>query len=153
MRNQPSLLTEAYVRKKLMKSMKSVSSPLWNISHVGILLIAILALFVGCKGGGGGGRIERICEDYCERAITECLDIPRAENECVDECIDDVDEAEELDGSDCADAQLAAFECVTEQACVDVFTFADLEAADLPLAFCTAEVNDAVALCVESIEL
>jgi hypothetical protein len=152
--NKPGLLTEADLRKKLMKSMKSVSKPLPNLFAVGAVILTGLILLAGCSEGGGGGRVGKVCEDYCAQAIVNCLEIDRAEDLCIDACIADVEDAEQSDGSACRDAELTALICITElDDCQDIFEFAGLDNASSPFPVCTAEINRATFLCPLSILL
>ena len=149
--NNPGLLTEADLRKKLMKSMKSVSKPLPNPFAVGAVILTGLILLAGCSEGGGG-RVEKVCEDYCIHLHVDCGDVPRAKDLCIDACIDDVEEAEEIDGKACSEAELTAFICITDlNDCNDVFDFVALQAGPFPV--CTAEVDEALSLCFNSITL
>jgi hypothetical protein len=135
-----------------MKSMKSVSKPLPNPFAVGAVILTCLILLAGCSEGGGGGRVEKICEDYCVHLHVDCGEVPRAKDLCLDECIQDVEEAEEIDGKVCSDAELNAFLCITDlNDCNDVFDFVALQAGPFPV--CTAEISEAVCLCTDSIDL
>ena len=153
--NNPGLLTEADLRKKLMKSMKSVSKPLPNPFAVGAVILTCLILLAGCSEGGGGGRVEKICEDYCEALNSEsCGGVPGVVGICVDECIQNIDKAEETDGKVCADAQLTTFECITDEECADILAFYDLSVPDLETqVVCRDEILAAVDLCPFSIDL
>ena len=134
--------------------MKSVSKPLPNPFAVGAVILTCLILLAGCSEGSGGGRIEKVCEDYCAQAIVNCLQIDRAEDLCIDACIADVEDAEELDSPACRDAELTALICITDlNDCQDIFEFAGLGLADSPFAVCTAEIDDAITLCPNSILL
>lgn len=118
-------------------------------------LLSLLAVpTLGCDSSGGGGRLEKICEDYCERLHPECLEIPDGEDICVSTCVSDIEEAEEFDGKDCSEAQMDTFECVAElDDCADVFIFVNLSEADRPLPFCTLAIEEAVTECPVSIDL
>lgn len=159
--NKPGLLTEADLRKKLMKSMKSVSKPLPNPFAVGAVLLTGLILLAGCsEDGGSGGRIETVCEDYCVRLHVDC-GIPEAKGLCVGDCIQDIENAEKIDGTLCSDAELIALTCMTEEVgdnptpddCDDIFAFFNLLERQLPFPVCTEEINDAVRECPLSIDL
>lgn len=122
-------------------------------SKIRLLLPFLLLLALGCGKSGGGGKIEDLCQAYCEN-ITECLDgFDEGESLCRTQCEDDFDDADELDGSACVDAQFETFECVIDATCTDVFEFLLLKQSDLPTAFCTAEINTALAECPLSIDL
>ncbi len=139
-----------------MKSMKSLSKPLPNPFAVGAVLLTGLILLAGCsEDGGSGGRIEKVCEDYCEALNSEsCGGVPGAVGICVDECIQNIDDAEEIDGKVCADAQLKTFECITEEECEDRLAFYDLSVPDLATqVVCRDEILAAVDLCPFSIDL
>jgi hypothetical protein len=132
--------------------MKFVCKSLANHFAIGTVIFTCCILLAGCNGGGGGGRIEKVCEDYCQRAVVECVEIPRGVDLCIDACIDDVEEAEQIDGKACSEAELTAFICITDlNDCNDVFDFVALQAGPFPV--CTAEVNEAVRLCENSITL
>ena len=158
--NKPGLLTEADLRKKLMKSMKSVSKPLPNPFAVGAVILTCLILLAGCSEGGGGGRIEKVCEDYCVRLHVDC-GIPEGKGLCVGDCQQDLEEAEELDGTLCSDAELIALTCMTDEVgdnptpddCDNIFAFFTLLERQLPFPVCTDQIRDAVVLCPESIDL
>lgn len=118
------------------------------------LLSLLAAPTLGCGSSGGGGRLEKICEDYCEKVHADCIQVEGGEDLCNSTCVSDIEEAEELDGKDCSEAQIDAFECVTElDECTDVNVFVNLSEADRPLAFCTVEVEEAVTQCPVSIDL
>ncbi|HIG69830.1 MAG TPA: hypothetical protein EYQ46_07375 [Myxococcales bacterium] len=140
--------------------MKSVSKPLPNPFAVGAVILTCLILLAGCSEGGGGGRVEKICEDYCEALNSEsCGGVPGAVGICVDECIQNIDDAEEIDGKVCADAQLTTFECITEEECEDRLAFFSLSLFDLkpnstsPQEVCRGEIDTAVLLCENSLNL
>ena len=102
-----------------------------------------------------GGRVVNVCGGYCEALNSElCGGIPGAIGICVDDCIQNIEDAEQLDGKACSDAQLATFECVAAaEACEDILAFFNLSEGQLPFPFCTAQINDAVDLCPISIDL
>lgn len=85
------------------------------------LALAISAAALGCNGGGSS-EIEDTCEDFC-KASTGCGDVPDAQGLCEDECADDFDQADEFDGEECVDAQLATLECAEALACADLLKF------------------------------
>jgi hypothetical protein len=162
--NYPGLPTEADLRKKLMKSMKlmkSVSKPFPNPFAVGAVILTCLILLAGCsEDGGSGGRIETVCEDYCVRLHVDC-GIPEGKGLCVGDCQQDLEEAEELDGTLCSDAELIALTCMTDEVgdnptpddCDDIFAFFNLLERQLPFPVCTVQIDDAVDLCPQSIDL
>lgn len=141
-----------------MKFMQSESKSLWNLVQPSLLVVLGLIFSVGlvaaCGKSGGGGRLEEVCEDYCKTLQVVCLgDIPGAYDICVNECKDDIEDAEEIDGVACSDAQTAAFECVAELDCDEVFEFTSLATGDLPTPYCTEEITDSVNFCLLTIEL
>jgi hypothetical protein len=139
-----------------MKFMQSESKSLWNLIQPSLLVVLGLIFSVGlvaaCGKSGGGGRFEEVCEDYCA-TIVRCVEIPEAEDDCNSDCIDDLEDAEEIDGVACSNAQTAAFVCVAQLECNEVLEFANLTASDLPTPYCTAPITDSVDLCVETIQL
>ena len=139
-----------------MKFMQSESKTPWNRVQPSLLVVLGLIFSVGlvaaCDKSGGGGRLEEVCEDYCA-TIVDCVDIPEAEDDCIKDCKDDIEDAYEIDGVACSDAQISAFECVAELECTEVLEFANLVTGDLPTPYCTAPITDSVNLCVETIEL
>jgi hypothetical protein len=152
--NYPGLPTEADLRKKLMKLMKSMK-PFPNPFAVGAVILTCLILLAGCNSGSCSSRTCDICEDYCEALNSEtCGDIPQAVGICVDECIENIEDAEEIDSKACADAQLTTFECITDQDCEDILAFLDLTVRDLDTqVVCRDEILAAVDLCPNSIDL
>jgi cysteine-rich repeat protein len=102
-----------------------------------------------------GGRVVNVCGDYCEALNSEsCGGIPDAIGICVDECIQNIEDAEEIDSKACADAQLTTFECITDQDCEDILAFLDLTVRDLDTqVVCRDEILAAVDLCPNSIDL
>jgi len=89
------------------------------------LVFAIAAAGMACSGGGGGSEIEDVCEAFCE-ASTTCTDIPDAQSLCEDECVEDFERAEDLDGDECVDEQLAAMVCAEQLACPNLNKFNSL---------------------------
>jgi hypothetical protein len=86
---------------------------------------AISAAAVGCSGGGSS-EIEDLCEDFCEASL-ECVDLDDAQSLCEDECNDDFEEAEDLDGEMCVDTQVAASECAEALPCDVLLPFLAIE--------------------------
>ena len=138
-----------------MTLMKSVSKPFPVSVAVGAVILTCLILLAGCNDGSCSGRSCDICEDYCEALNSEsCGGVPGAIGICVDECIQNIDDAEQLDGKVCADAQLTTFECITVKECEDMLAFFNLSEPDLlTQVVCRDEIIDAVTECVESIDL
>jgi hypothetical protein len=138
-----------------MTLMKSVSKPFPVSVAVGAVILTCLILLAGCNDGSCSGRSCDICEDYCEALNSEsCGGVPGAIGICVDDCIQNIDDAEEIDGKVCADAQLTTFECITVEACDDILAFFNLSEPDLlTQVVCRDEIIDAVTECVESINL
>ena len=138
-----------------MKLMKSVSKPFPKFFAVGAVILACLILLAGCNSGSCSSRTCDICEDYCEALNSEtCGGIPQAVGICVDECIDNIDDAEEINGKACSDAQLTTFECITDKACEDILAFFDLTVRDLDTqVVCQREILAAVDSCPEAIDL
>ena len=139
-----------------MKFMQSESKSLWNLIQPSLLVVLGLIFSVGlvaaCGKSGGGGEFEEVCEDYCA-TIVRCVDIPEAEDDCNSDCIDDLEDAEEMDGEACSDAQTAAFACVAELECNEVLEFANLTASQVPTDYCTDPIVDSVDFCLLTIEL
>jgi hypothetical protein len=152
--NYPGLPTEADLRKKLMKLMKSMK-PFPNPFAVGAVILTCLILLAGCNSGSCSSRTCDICEDYCEALNSEtCGGIPRAIGICVDECIQNIDAAEEIDSKACSDAQLTTFECITGEACEDILLFFSLSQTTLDAqVVCRDEIDAAILLCPDSINL
>jgi hypothetical protein len=152
--NYPGLPTEADLRKKLMKLMKSMK-PFPNPFAVGAVILTCLILLAGCNSGSCSSRTCDICEDYCEALNSEsCGGVPGAIGICVDDCIQNIEDAEQLDGKVCADAQLTTFECITVKECDDILAFFNLSVQDLPTQVqCREEILDAILLCPDSIDL
>jgi hypothetical protein len=86
---------------------------------------AISAAAVGCSGGGSS-EIEDLCEDFCEASLA-CVDLDDAQSLCEDECNDDFEEAEELDGEVCVDTQMVGLECAEALACPVLLDFLAIE--------------------------
>ncbi len=123
------------------------------------LLLPLLLLFaLACGKSGGGGEVEDMCADF-SRKISNCLDFDKGESRRTDECVDALDDAEEIDGEECFDAQFTALECVTADTCDHILDFLSVTINDLYdgggnpvlLDYCDAEIRAAFILCPLSI--
>jgi hypothetical protein len=136
-----------------------------------VFALSLLAAFaLSCKGGGGG-QFADVCDEFAETQVG-CLEFPQpaAKQLIKDECIDELEESDELDGDACADAQIAAFECLIEDVeitgtCDNFLEFFNLDMNDLfqpnppsaiciepELPFCDSEIRLVEELCQASVQ-
>ncbi len=137
-----------------------------------LLLVFCSAVLLSC-GGSGGSQYDDVCASYTD-SILDCLQFNTSDARTISraECVDQLEESQELDGDVCVSWQIATFECIeadpTDSAqCDDLFTYLDLKWNDLfrlnppalrgqptaPLPFCDTEIRESVDECPQSISL
>ncbi len=128
-----------------------------------LALSLFVALALSC-GGGGGSQFDDVCADYTD-AILDCLDANTSDARLISraECVDDMEESDDLDGDECVRAQIAAYECLQIETCEYLSDFLGLRwnevfipatgAPGPPLDYCDTEIRLAVDVCPLSIVL